>query len=48
MSTFNWQMEEKSPGKKTEKEPSEGYKGRHSTFKATHTKRPEEILRKGC
>lgn len=35
-STFKWQMEEKGPGRKTEKVPSEGRKENHNSFKATN------------
>lgn len=37
-STFKWQMEERSPGRKTEKAPSEGREENHSSFKVIATK----------
>lgn len=37
-STFKWQMEERSPGRKTEKMPSEGREENHSNFKVIDTK----------
>ena len=42
---FKWQMEEKSPGRKTEKAPSEGHEESHNnSFKAMDAKRVEKRI----
>lgn len=45
-STFKWQMEERSPGRKTEKAPSEGREENHSSVKATDTEGEENSKRR--
>lgn len=43
--TFKWQMGQRSPGRKTEKVPSEGPRDSHGEFKATDTERVEARIR---
>lgn len=47
-STFKWQMEGKSPGRKTENVPSKELKKNHDSFKAVDTKKSRKFQDEGA